>query len=354
MEPMYIYATPAQVKQELDFLKAKANQREVNKIDSGSTCSCKVQQAPNKATMKAIYTLLLGMLFLTTVTVQAQTSQQKSIKYKSLSPETDHYKTISTSSVASKGGELESIAFPMKDFRRGAYLKMRTVYLDVPVQTFKIKPYPANSSEQTRTELDFLLGLQAKRTAQDAALTDTMAVVYHDPFTVNPNDPDYSRNTNSLFYVGRNLGPWFNPEQLPVTSRVLQNVIQDATYYFFSLKAQFNRARPYHLEPRLQNLEAPGHASYPSGHSSASHVHAYLLGHLLPEYKDQFLSNAYDMAFSREIRGVHYPSDSEAGREFAEQFVAHLLKSKTFKADLEAMKAEIAAVMAENKLTTAK
>ncbi|MBW7468701.1 phosphatase PAP2 family protein [Pontibacter aydingkolensis] len=302
--------------------------------------------------MSVVYTLLIGIFMLAGLTAQAQTSQQKSIKYKSISPATDHYKIISIGNPIAKGGELESIVFPEKEFRRGAYLKMRTVYLDMPVNTFKIKPYPANSSEQTRQELDFLLELQQKRTAADAALTDTMAIVYYDPYTVNPNEADYSRNVNSLFYVGRNLGPWFTPQQLPVTSRVLQNVIQDATFYFFSLKAQFNRARPYHLEPALQNLEAPGHASYPSGHSSASHVHAYLLSHLLPAYKDAFLANAYDMAFSREIRGVHYPSDSEAGREFAEQFVTQLLKNKKFKADLEAMKAEIHKAMAANKLSS--
>ncbi|MDX5481447.1 MAG: phosphatase PAP2 family protein, partial [Hymenobacteraceae bacterium] len=127
-----------------------------------------------------------------------------------------------------------------------------------------------------------------------------------------------------------------------------------ATFYFFSLKAQFSRARPYHLEPRLKNLEAPGHASYPSGHSSASHVHAYLLSHLLPEYKELFMRNAYDLAFSREVRGVHYPSDSEAGRAFAEQFVAQLMQSKKFKADYATMKAEIGKVKSKNSLTLQK
>ena len=349
MEPIYIYATPAQVMKELEAKEGKTKQQQKNQQTATCTKCTTVQPVAN---MKVVCTFIL--LLLTSIAGQAQTSQQKSIKYKTLSPATDHYKTIATSNTTAIGGELESISFPEKDFRRAAYLKLRTVYLQVPVQTFKIKPYPANSSEQTRKELDFLLELQAKRTASDAALTDTMAIVYYDPYTVNPHDPDFNRNVSSLFYVGRNLGPWFNPEQLPVTSRVLQNVIQDATYYFFSLKAQFNRARPYHLEPRLQNLEAPGHASYPSGHSSASHVHAYLLAYMFPEYKQQFLSNAYDMAFSREIRGVHYPSDSEAGRAFAEQFVTQLLTSKAFKADLEAMKAEIKAVMATNKLTSFK
>lgn len=40
------------------------------------------------------------------------------------------------------------------------------------------------------------------------------------------------------------------------------------------------------------------------------------------------------MAYSREILGVHFPSDSEAGRVFARQFVNQLLKNKAFQADL--------------------
>mgnify|MGYP005749020915 CR=1 FL=1 len=344
MEPIYIYATPAQILKELEAKEAK-QEKPVNEKPE-KTPTTNHQESPVVG-MKAVFTFVL--LFAAALASQAQTSQQKSIKYKDISPATNHYSTIAKSSYTPTSGEMESIAFPEKEFRRGAYLRLRTVYLDVPVQAFKVKPYPANSSEQTRKELDFLLELQQKRKASEAALTDTMAVVYYDPHTVNPHDPDYSRNVNSLFYVGRNLGPWFNPQQLPVTNQVLQNVIQDATYYIFSLKAHFNRARPYHLEPRLQHLEAPGHASYPSGHSSAAHVHAYLLSYILPEYKNQFMGNAYDLAFSREIRGVHYPSDSEAGRDFAEQFVSQLLKSKKFKADLEAMKSEIRTVMAENK-----
>jgi acid phosphatase (class A) len=246
---------------------------------------------------------------------------------------------------------LDDITFPEAAFKRGAYLKLRTVYVDAPVSKFKLKPFPANSSAETRAELDFLLYLQQTRDAEAINRTETMAAVYFDPLTTNPTDADYTRNINSLFYIGRDLGPWFNAQQLPVTSKVLQNVIQDATFYIFSLKNDFNRPRPYQLDSRLVNLEAPGHASYPSGHSSTSHVHAYILSHIFPAYKDHFMGVASDMAFSRETRGVHYPSDSEAGKEFARQFVDELMKSRKFRADLEAMKAEIAQVRAANQLT---
>jgi acid phosphatase (class A) len=354
MEPMYIYAPlrPAKQKEQLENDITTQKPEAFTNHDSCRKYNSEAQDQKHTQGYAPLLFMMFAVLLTSFAARAQQTSQQKSVLYKSISPASDHNKTISAVAATAKGGKLDSIAFPARDFRRGAYLKMRTVYVDVPVEAFKIKPYPANSSDQTRAELDFLLELQQKRTTADVATTDSMASVYYDPFTVNQLDSDYKRNVKSLFYVGRNIGPWFNPAQLPVTSRVLQNVIQDATFYFFSIKSAYNRARPYQLEPALKNLEAPGHPSYPSGHSSASYVQAYLLSYILPEYKSQFMSNAYDMAFSREIRGVHYPSDSEAGRAFAEQFVAQLLTSKQFKADLAAMRAEIERTRNQNAQTS--
>jgi acid phosphatase (class A) len=270
-----------------------------------------------------------------------QNSQQLSRQYKSLSPNENHYERFAALPITGNDATLDNLRFPLSEFRRSAYLKLRNVYLTVPVSFFKIKKYPSNSSKQTKEEITFLLDLQSKRTPEIMELNDKMADIYHDPFTNNPTDQDYERNINSLFYIGKDLGPWFQPKNLPQTTRILQNIIQDATYYFFSLKADFARPRPYHLSKEIKNPDAPGHSSYPSGHASASYVHAYLLSEIFPELKDIFMGNAYDMTFSREIRGVHYPSDGMAGKEFAKQFVKQLLKEKLFKCDFEKLKIEL-------------
>lgn len=47
------------------------------------------------------------------------------------------------------------------------------------------------------------------------------------------------------------------------------------------------------------------------------------------------------MAWSRELIGVHYPSDSECGRIFARQLVNFLMESETFRNDLEEAKKEL-------------
>jgi acid phosphatase (class A) len=275
------------------------------------------------------------------VTLFAQNSQTMSIVYKSLSPDFDHYQQFAQLSTAPQNVVTDTVRFPLTDFRRMSYLKMRTVYIDVPVSTFKLRNYPANTSAQTQAELAFLLELQQKRTPEMMAQTEAMSEVYYDPYMVNPTNEDYPRNQKSVFFIGRNLGDWYNTQNLPVTTKVLQNVIQDATFYFFSLKSEYARPRPYQLSKDIKNPEAPGHSSFPSGHSSASYVNALVLSAIFPELRQRFLGNAYDMAFSREIRGVHYPSDSKMGKDFAEQFVSILLKNKQFKADFEKMKVEL-------------
>ncbi len=65
------------------------------------------------------------------------------------------------------------------------------------------------------------------------------------------------------------------------------------------------------------------------------------MSELSPGLAPGFLKMAAEMAYSREVIGVHYPSDSEVSRVWA--FVNELLKSPKFRADLAKAKAEITA-----------
>lgn len=125
------------------------------------------------------------------------------------------------------------------------------------------------------------------------------------------------------------------------TADFMARVWSDASYYIWALKFRFNRIRPYSLEPRLENLQTPNFPAYPSAHAANSYVAAFVYQELLPEHRELFLQNARDMAYSREILGVHFPSDSESGRAFARQLVDRLLQEPAFRADLEAAGQEI-------------
>jgi acid phosphatase (class A) len=223
--------------------------------------------------------------------------------------------------------------------------KIEPEFVRVPLETFKLPPCPANSSEQTRAEIDYLLRLQTSRSEAEG-----QRALYFAPWgyrsSIKPDNPDFAVQQRNLFYVGRSIGSWFNPKDLPVTTELLGRVWRDASHYLWRLKFKYARIRPYNIDPTLKPLEEPNWAAFPSGHASYSHMLAYLYAELAPEFSDIFLTDARNIAHSREILGVHFPSDSEAGRCFGRQFVDQLFKSEKFRADFAKMKSEWARVRA--------
>jgi acid phosphatase (class A) len=209
-------------------------------------------------------------------------------------------------------------------------------------ELYNIPEPPANSSPQTRAELDYLLQLQSQRTEEDKRASAYYAGVYYRT-SVTSADADYPAMSRNLFHIGRSIGTWFHPDSIPLTAQLVANVWKDTEYVIWKYKNYFLRIRPYKLEPALENLEETNWAAYPSGHATNSYVNAYLYQRLIPEFSDIFFKDAYDMAHSREIIGVHYPSDSESGRILAWQVVDLLFQNKEFLADLEKVNAELRA-----------
>ena len=264
---------------------------------------------------------------------------------KKLTPISGHYKELAKLSGQPKPDSTDRKQFPLEILspKNALKLKLTPQYLILPVSDFKIPNFPANSSAQTKAEIEFLLKVQSEmRTDEKVKESLVLADVYYNVF-VKPTDSSYAKMQRNLFHMGRQL-PWFTPEKLPVTAAFMTRVWSDCTYYFWALKFQYNRTRPYMLESRLKNLDDTKFQAYPSGHASASYVAAYVYQELMPESTDLFVKNAYEMAFSREILGVHFPSDSEAGRVFARQFVNELLKNQTFQKDLAEAKKEISTI----------
>lgn len=269
---------------------------------------------------------------------------QSNPKVRLLTPISGHYKDLAKLNPKALPDSTDRVQFPLEwlPTRHALKLKLPPQYLMLPPSAFVIPEFPANSSAQTKAEIAFLLKLQnTARSPEKVKESLEFANVYYNVF-VTPIDTTYGRMQQNLFHMGRQLA-WFNPQKLPKTAAMMRRVWSDATYYFWALKFKYNRTRPYMLDSRIKNLDDTNFQAYPSGHASASYVAAFIYQELVPEHKDLFIKNAYDMAFSREILGVHFPSDSEAGRIFARQFVNELLKTKAFIQDLEEVKIEIEA-----------
>jgi acid phosphatase (class A) len=118
----------------------------------------------------------------------------------------------------------------------------------------------------------------------------------------------------------------------PRTFEVVKVCILIGRALVMHYKIGFNRPRPSQLSPDIVPVfEVPGHPSYPSGHSTQAHLLAHALCDLHPSgqdpaWRDSLFALAGDVARNRERAGVHYPSDSAAGRNLAAQLFAILQK----------------------------
>ncbi len=248
---------------------------------------------------------------------------------KDLIPVRGNYKTFESLSTKPKSADLDidKLRFPFDQAWADKVLSIKPVYLtNVSVNDFKIPDPPANSSDQTRAELNYLLNLQYNRTLEDITTSIYMSN--------NPENPSE---------VGQQIGYWTDPQKLPLTDSLMDNVEKDGDFFLWSLKFKYARVRPYIIESKIHDLEESRASSYPSGHVVYAYIRAFIYEELAPEFKDYFVSKAYIMSRARQIIGVHYPSDCEASRIFARQFVNMLFENEKFRQDFKKVKKEWAA-----------
>ncbi len=219
---------------------------------------------------------------------------------------------------------LDNLKFPFDPAWAGKVLAVKPVYLtNTSLDEFKLPDPPANSSDQTRAELNYLLALQHSRTLEDI----TTSIYMSD----NPQSPSD---------IGQLIGYWTGPQKLPLTDSLMDKVERDGDFFLWGLKFKYGRVRPYILEPQIHDLEESRASSYPSGHVTYAYIRAYIYQELAPEFTDFFTANAYNMCRARQIIGVHYPSDCEGSRIFARQFVNFLFQNEKFRKDFEQVKKE--------------
>lgn len=182
---------------------------------------------------------------------------------------------------------------------------------------------PANSSKETGEEIQLLLSYKELRTEerlkkiQDEILPQTTE------------------------FGGHVVTDYFDARQFPLTAPLLQDVFDDLNIVLFTLKNKYGRTRPHTLEPDISPaIEVPGHPAYPSGHSTQAHFVAYFLSELAPERREEFEKRAMEIAVNREVAGLHYPSDTLAGKLIARQFVDLLLNDTNSRARIEQARVE--------------
>ncbi|RIV21144.1 phosphatase PAP2 family protein [Fibrisoma montanum] len=259
-------------------------------------------------------------------------------------PVAAHYRQLAVINATARSEQkwMDTIRFPIAKASAAsqAALKLPTNYVQSFNSELRLPTPPANSSARTRAELDYLLRVQQYRKPEEIEEAKVLAEVYYIPMLTDTTHPHYRANIPSLFYVGSPTGNWFNAQNLPTLTKLLQRVHQDASHTYYSLKYQYNRPRPYQLESRLQPMEQATSPSYPSSHGAAAYVNAYLFSELEPQLAPLYLTKAFQVTHSREILGVDYPSDGEGARIWARRFVNYLLGNPTFQKDWKVARAE--------------
>ena len=265
-----------------------------------------------------------------------------------LEPPKNHYKDLLSLSAAPnpERAYLDQINFPAELYSYALiYVMVSPEYLtDEQVQALKTSmKYPANSSKQTQAELEFLLDWQNTRTEEQINRSKNVLapIGYWPHIDILENHEGYKRNREHLFYEGRAvMGPQVTAENYPATARLLAGVTKDMRIMEFSVKFHLLRPRPYHLDKRLQPLANMSSPSFASGHTLWAYIQAYVWSELIPEKRSDFLEIAYEVGESREIMGIHYPSDEEASRVLAHQMLSLMWENPKFQEDFVKAKAE--------------
>lgn len=136
---------------------------------------------------------------------------------------------------------------------------------------------------------------------------------------------------------------------MPYLYMLLRRTLTDLGLSTYAAKKQYNRTRPFVLnkEPLCTPdekafLETDG--SYPSGHTAIGWGWALILTEISPDQTEAILARGRAFGESRNACNVHWYSDVAQGRLIAAGTVARLHADSAFRSDLEAAKAELAAI----------
>ncbi|MCB1839221.1 MAG: phosphatase PAP2 family protein [Alphaproteobacteria bacterium] len=178
---------------------------------------------------------------------------------------------------------------------------------------FEVAPFPANDSPETATDLETL-----RRYAAQARTPETLEMIN---FEKDMGTPLVSYEKAGLYSSAQN----------PDTDRLVTAAVVEAGYFLVKAKKHFLRVRPDFLAPDLKTvIPNPGHPSYPSGHAGQAQITGLILSDLDSKHRDIYMQHARAIGTRREIAGVHYPTDSIAGRKLAGEVYAKLLEVPKF------------------------
>jgi len=183
-----------------------------------------------------------------------------------------------------------------------------TNYIDV----FADNPYP--NLKETEKEIEKIIEVQ-------------------NTYIQKPNWRKYKRfmeacddNIKELLYIRLNeLGVPFSKDN----STELEKIQEQCGELIMELKVFYNRARPYQIgyytgqEIHPFNTISGNSPAYPSGHAFQSRFLLKIVAFNFPQHKEKIKKLADDVALTRIVMGVHYPSDNAFGFQMADKLATY-------------------------------
>ena len=164
-----------------------------------------------------------------------------------------------------------------------------------PIEKFQNTPPPENESQTTEEEIEHL----------DNIPVDEKFIELGDDI-----DKPFKK-----FLQSKDLEYPLEPIK-KVMGGIRSIILQLKYYYNRPRPGQVADAKGIDFDPEF--LKSASTPSYPSGHATQGKFIARYLSNLYPEYEKEFMMLGDDIAYSRNMAKVHYPSDSAFGKELGD------------------------------------
>jgi acid phosphatase (class A) len=187
---------------------------------------------------------------------------------------------------------------------------------------------PANDSAQMKAELGEILTLQVTRTPEMAARA------------VADAEEDVWRFSDAID------NPKFTKENLPKFTAFFDRIVETEGAVVDPAKDVWKRPRP-HLYSDLVKPIVPlsKSGSYPSGHTTLGTLMGIVLSNMVPEKRTVIMTRAWEYGHNREVGGIHYASDIEAGRISGTVIAETITTHEDYKTEYEAARQELRSVL---------
>ena len=189
-----------------------------------------------------------------------------------------------------------------------------------------LPPPPVDDSLAGRADLDTLLQIQHDRTPEQVARAHRVS------------------HQSVFSFAQPVLGDWFNAKNLPRTAAIFAEIDHEDNPIVQAAKNAVHRPRPYQRDARVHPIVSrPGmNESYPSGHTTGAAIWGTVLAAAFPANKEGFEAQIHETMWCRQIGGVHFPTDTEAGYVIGKAIAARMLAAPTMEHALAEIRTEAA------------